>query len=230
MQLIEWEEFTFVVNGRTLKSNVAEAVIMSPSVFESLMIDRTIREFRIDDDAVDIDTLTLLQRLISGEKVEITKILRNSLVSLCQHLENNQLAKMIFSLHVNESTNPLFSFNELDSIGDTVIASEFYSYPVADLRLFRPEILDVFLSSENLVIESEDSLFTTILELGSDYFGLLRYVHIEFLSESGRDRFMNGIDFCWITEDVWKNLLLAFNGHIDDDLKRKRFKDKRTGS
>jgi small GTP-binding protein len=43
MQLVEWEEFTFVVNGCRIESNIAEVVVLSPSVFQSLMIDRTIR-------------------------------------------------------------------------------------------------------------------------------------------------------------------------------------------
>jgi hypothetical protein len=116
--------------------------------------------------------------------------------------------------------------SDLELNGNSVIASEFYLYTAADLCVLDPKTLEEIVSSEDLVLESEDSLLAIIVELGSDYSGLLRYMLVGLLGEAGAKQFFTEIDFCWITKDVWKGLGFIVNKAEPDydAVKRKRFR------
>jgi hypothetical protein len=54
LDIFEQEEFTFFVKGSKVKSTVAEAVLISPKVYDSILNDRSIRSFVLSDDGIDV--------------------------------------------------------------------------------------------------------------------------------------------------------------------------------
>jgi hypothetical protein len=89
------------------------------------------------------------------------------------------------------------------------------------------ETLETILSSDNLRIESEDWLLNLILSLGDDYSGLLRLIKIAFLSESHLLLFVDHIEYCDITKNVWDGLVCRIKGISDNELRIRRFLPKR---
>jgi hypothetical protein len=49
-EVIQSEEFKFIVNGEELKSPIAEAALISPTIHQQLRFCPEIRTFHIDDD------------------------------------------------------------------------------------------------------------------------------------------------------------------------------------
>jgi hypothetical protein len=73
-------------------------------------------------------------------------------------------------------------------------------------------VLEALLSNDSLVIGDEDSLLGMGLELGCDYYSLLRYVRFEFFGLFGISQFVHTIDFYYMTEDIWSILIIRLKG------------------
>jgi hypothetical protein len=77
--------------------------------------------------------------------------------------------------------------------------------------------LDLILSSDRIIIESEDQLLEGILQLGSEYLGLLRYIHFSFLSFQGMIMFADSFSEPDFLDCLWtgvnRRLNSFFNQH-----------------
>jgi hypothetical protein len=61
LSVVKSDKFEVVLNGESFEITVAEAVLLSPKVYELLQVDPTIRTFTIcpGDDSEDVDTVSL---------------------------------------------------------------------------------------------------------------------------------------------------------------------------
>jgi hypothetical protein len=106
-------------------------------------------------------------------------------MSLCRHLKNDRLERVVFGLFSGLSFSNYFKIDERDSCDRTVIASHFYSYSTEELCTLSIESLCEILSSDTLIVQNEDSLLDLISTLEESYYSLLDYVRFEFLSVKG---------------------------------------------
>jgi hypothetical protein len=79
------------------------------------------------------------------------------------------------------------------------------------------------LNDESLVIENEDSLLNSLLDLGESYSSLLDRVRYAFLSVEGISRFCEEFDYCWLTSSIWSSLSVRLKGEIDHSVSQGRY-------
>jgi hypothetical protein len=224
--IIDNDSFTFVINKERFETDIFEAVLLSPAVHERLTIDRSDRMFVIEDENIPCKMISILIGLVSGETVELSLEERKSLIFLCRYLKNKKFEKIIFGMLIGMSSSVLMQFYEQEPKYDAMIASQFYSYSQEDICLFDVDVLEALLSSKSLVVWHEDSLLDTILELGCDYYSLLRYVRFEFLTLFGISRFVDTIDFSCIMEDIWSRLIIRLKGVDGKDIFVRRYQNR----
>jgi hypothetical protein len=85
-------------------------------------------------------------------------------------------------------------------------ASQFYSYSKNELSRLEKSTLHALLSSETLGIASEDELFETLIELGTDYYEYWRYIKVFFLSSEGISKFVQTLPFDEIGLEIWDEI------------------------
>jgi hypothetical protein len=86
------------------------------------------------------------------------------------------------------------------------ISSHFPDFPVDSLRHLDVEILGVLQRRKDFRLKDSDSLFAVINELGSQYFGLLRFVDCRNLSFTNFEVFLSCAALYASHESVWPSL------------------------
>jgi hypothetical protein len=97
-EIAKSDVFTFYVNGKVLESTVAEAVFLSPIIYESLHSDRNIRSFRITDDTIDansFDDFLILSR--KRKFIPFNRDTNLTFLSLCGQLGNEHLVLLFLA-------------------------------------------------------------------------------------------------------------------------------------
>jgi hypothetical protein len=96
--VLKSDNFTFVVNGQVFESTVAEAVLLSPKVHETLRLDPDSRTFVISSDIIDSSSFRFLLELIRCHAFdELNEDKQLSVLSLCSLLENEHLTLVLLS-------------------------------------------------------------------------------------------------------------------------------------
>jgi hypothetical protein len=217
--------FTFVINGTRIQSYLIEAVLLSPAVHEELIADYSSKEFLICDDRINASTFSVFQELYHFEEMSIKHADMRSLIGICRHLKNGDIAQILFGLHCKASTDPLkFKLFEMTSSNSAQIARDFYLFSIHDLSLLDVDTLSHILWSNSLRIKNEDWLLQMIIELGSDYSSLLNYLHFEFLSSSSIWQFVETYDYHDLTEAIWSGLTVRLKSLYDENMETKRRK------
>jgi hypothetical protein len=86
------------------------------------------------------------------------------------------------------------------------IASHFFEIPVDALGDLKSSELEDILQNDKLCIDNEDYLFDFMVEHVSDYFRLIGYVQLKFLSPSSMNRFFKIISYSDVDERIWLNI------------------------
>jgi hypothetical protein len=89
-RFLDPDPFTFAINGTVFRSDILEAVQLSPSVVAQLLVDATSRTFVIVDDTVNSDDFDAIRHLLR----EITP---TSVISLCRALGNHARNELLAS-------------------------------------------------------------------------------------------------------------------------------------
>jgi hypothetical protein len=172
--------FTILINKERLELSFVEVLFLSPSIHRQFQHDSSFHEFEINGSKIEIETFRILHEMISGELISISATELQSLISLCDVLENWRLKRLfvsfLFDISKSKSESMIFDFSAKKALNLSKIASELYSYSIEELSLFDAEILCEILSDEQIVVENEDSLFEVIVGLGSDYYCLFDYL------------------------------------------------------
>jgi hypothetical protein len=101
-------------------------------------------------------------------------------------------------------------------------ASQFYRFSREQLRCVDKQILQDLLGSPFLRLDSEDSLFEMIDDLGKDYSDLWVYLNISLLSEQSFLHFLDIFRFDNMTRDIWLNVVERLRGVPDDSIRTDR--------
>jgi hypothetical protein len=239
------DDFIFVVNGRSIKSTFAEALLISPAVYAAFRSDNTKRMFEIREEGIeanDFDLILKLIRLESFDNVEMSEDRELSFLSIFRCLKNERLSlQLLSSIHLNSrrslytsakdglhgsatSTKDCVKSNDLMendmNLSVKYCASQFYSYSINELSRLEKNTLHALLSSQTLGIVSEDALLKTLIELGSDYYEYWQYIKVCFLSSKGISKFVERLPFDEVGIEIWEEVchrLTNEHQHEHDD-------------
>jgi hypothetical protein len=157
-----------------------------------------------------MNTFRTLQSVLSGEIISISQVELQSLISLCDVLENWRLKRLFvgLSFDISKSTSKtlIVDFSTKTASNLSEIASELYSYSIEDLSLFDSETLCEILSNEKVVLQNDLSLFELIVRLGSNYYCLFDYLRFGYLHVSNISRFIKLIDISEVSSKMWSGL------------------------
>jgi hypothetical protein len=177
-----------IINRYHFESTVAEAILISPAVDETLHGDPSVSTFSISSSEIDSnDFVQFVELFRSNESYEST-IPAVSLLSIFRVLGNESLSLLLLaSMHSRISESESGSTSTSNSKTDPTrmpicpeclkfdvnieyCASEFTFYSAAELGCLDRSVLHALLSSSSLCLENEDSLLTNLIELGDEYF------------------------------------------------------------
>jgi hypothetical protein len=234
LELLQPQDFSFVVKGEHFKSTLAEDVLISPIISECLKSDPTLREFYFPTDSLDPTLFSLFLDLIRS-RCDIKFSLEHELdfLSVCKLLGNEQLGLILLrSVHSDRISDTKKSEEVLPPsiVEYDDCASQFASYSTDELGCLSKETLHGLLSSTSLAIESEDVLLQTLIDLGSDYFEFWCYLEISFLSDEGISRFVDSLRFDDLNATIWSKIVFRLQGICDCEFRSRRCCSRRTSS
>jgi hypothetical protein len=218
------------VKDEFFKSTLAEAVLISPTISSRLKCDPTNREFCFPTDCVESNLFSIFLDLIRCRaRCQISRAHEFDFLRVSKCLGNEDLSFMILhSIHSKDSDRP----SEMTKSDDVLLrasfdcddcASRFSSYSVEELGCLSKDTLHIVLSSDSLVIESEDVLLQQLIDLGGDYFEFWSYVEVSFLSDRGIDQFVENLPFNELCELIWAKIMFRLKGICDDNYRSRRF-------
>jgi hypothetical protein len=201
-EVVESEDFYFLVNGEELKSTIAGPALISPKIHQQMRFSPEIRTFRIDDDSfTSKDFRRFIDFVRSLVMTGFSKEEQTSFLSICGRFENARLTFLLLeSLHGLEDTSSnVLSICEIDG---NICAANFSDYSLDLIKRIEKGILHEILSSTELKLENEDTFLKTLIDLGSDYFELWEYIEVKNLTEEGITLFVEHFPFDELTESI----------------------------
>jgi hypothetical protein len=175
---------------------------------------------------------------MKGETIEINDNNYESLMRIGNIIDNEELVtKCIEQEHGKENlsiSNCIRRITIKEEFGHEIeeemkfIAKHFYEFQnKEELKTLSNEILEGILSSESLCLLDEDSLVEFISSLGHEYLNLYRYVECRYLSKSGIEMFVSGIDESRIDAELWGSICRRLQCEVSfQKLSEPRFKVK----
>jgi hypothetical protein len=251
LSIVKSDKFEVVVKGETFETTLAEAVLISPKIYELLQLDPTIRTFTIrdGDDAAGVDSSsfkTFLDCIHLHEFQDVSTSNELTFLSICRLLDNERLAFLFLAL-LNSLSPPPSSYtacstsaptssnhgrissdvlvNLISSSEATIdyCASEFHRYSVDEIGRLDKHTLHLLLSSPSLRLESEDQFLRFLIDLGSDYFEFFHYLEPIFLTPDGISLFGSTLPFDYVSEDIWHKIFVRIENKPDKTLCIRRF-------
>jgi hypothetical protein len=253
LSVVKSDKFEVVVKGKSFETTLAEAVLISPKIYELLQLDPTIRTFTIRglDEAEDVDSNSFkmfLNCVHLGEFLHLSPSNELEFLSICRLLGNERLA-FLFLASVNSlplspsssssttgstsapnsssgvSISPDVLVNLISSSEATIdyCASEFHRYSVDEIGRLDKHTLHLLLASPSLRLESEDHFLRFLIDLGSDHFEFWHYIEPIFLTGDGISLFGDTLPFDYVNEDIWHKLFVRISNKPDEKIHRRRF-------
>jgi hypothetical protein len=210
-EFMKSDQFTFLVHGRSFESELAEAVLISPAVSDALRTNPLNRSFLISSESIQSEDFNAFLTFVRcRDRVCIPRSRAVSFISISNYLGNESLVVALFSLLKPGPGTELHIGNCEGAIDEC--ASQFYSYSADDLRFIERGTLHRLLSSDSLLIESEDSLLRLLLTLGADRGDFFSYIEVPFLSAEGLSLFLSQLNFNDLSEALWLKILPRLQG------------------
>lgn len=235
------DEFDFIFGNHKMKLNNLFADFISPAVSRIHKSDPTTNYIdftnKIEKLKITEEVLLLIQQLSTGSSVEVKDDQIIQLQSISILLENEELFSAIddkFNIDINESNIDQYltiltffsqnskSSNFINCSGIiNYISSHFYDIDESKVKELPLCTVYSIISNENLVIESEDSLYEFIKELfkerrenenESEIEKMSFFEEIEFirLSEDKFNDFIENFSSGEMTGTLWKKLCKCF--------------------
>lgn len=241
------DRFEFIFGNKKLVTNFLFADFISPLVSKMHISDATINNIDFTDYieglSITDEDISLIQLLSQGSSIEIddNQISKIQMISLL--LDNKELLNII-----NDQTEPKIDGRNIDEwisklnlccrapngsdIADSSsiinsISSNFYTINQNKLLSLPLRIVHSIISNENLVIESEDSLFDFIQKLFSSRKGVKSeekefdiasfFEEVEFgmLTDNKFREFIESFPVSEMTENLWRRLQKCFPASIE---------------
>lgn len=234
------DEFEFIFGNHKMKLNNIFADFISPAVSKIHKSDPTINKIdftnKIGKLMITDEILSLIQQLSTGYSIEVKDDQIIQLQNISILLENEELFSLIsdkFDTNINESnidhylTNLIY-FTEISKSINFInypsiikyISSHFYVIDKSKIKQLPLCVIYSIISNENLVIESEDSLFEFVKDLfkekrnedENEIDEISFYEEIEFtkLSEKKFNEFIEIFPSSEMTQNLWKKLCQCF--------------------
>jgi hypothetical protein len=94
LDIVKTDDFTFIVNGESFKSTIAEAILISPKVHEMLRFDLSVRSLTISgDDHINATSFGhFLKFVLSRECPPVPQDQQLPFLSRCRSVGNERLA------------------------------------------------------------------------------------------------------------------------------------------
>jgi hypothetical protein len=225
------------VNGFHFESTVAEAILISSFIYESLLQDPSVSTFCISSSKIDSNDFVEFVQLFRLNTSFNSTIHVLSLLSIFRALGNESLSISLFALmhsQLDESQSSSNSKSDqsgillwIESLNVDVnidyCVFKFGLYSTAELCCLDLSLLHALLSSSSLRLENEDVLLTQLLELGEDYYELWNYLEIAFLSDEGISKFVEHFPFSNLTSDIWSKIMIRLKVTPDEELRHHRY-------
>jgi hypothetical protein len=222
LSVVRSDKFHLVVNGESFGTTLAEAVLISPKVYELLQLDPAIRRFSICsvDDSLSVDSSSLkafLECVHLRDFFDLSRSNEFTFLTICRLFGNERLAFLFLaSLSLISPPGSATTSTSSSSLGSTsssevsiscevlvnlisssqatidYCASKFYRYSVGEIRHLDKHTLHLLLQLGSLRITSEDGFLN---ELGPDYFEFWCYVEPIFLTGDGISLFGDSLPF-----------------------------------
>jgi hypothetical protein len=222
----EMNDFEFIVAGGESRYRCPWFVadFLSPRIAALHAVDNTIYSYEVmtKDQHNEFEKFLSLGR---GKSIIIDSMNREFYESLTEELLNEELQILSCSSNYEELSRDdvlkrlehrhRMSFECSKEI--SFIASHFHEINISGLCKFDDTILSRILSSDELMIKSEDWLYEMIWKLIKDdgrHFCLIQFIRFEFVSKSIADRFIvEGVDFIDLIDSlIWSTLGRRFVG------------------
>jgi hypothetical protein len=222
LEIVQSDRFTFVIHGSEFPSTVAEAVLFSSKVYDSLRSDVGSREFTISDETIDPALFgAFIQFARSRDCPDLPREQAICFLSLCRILGNEALATALLASLALASA-------EAVSLRDCSIdycACNFSNFSVEQLRSLDKSMLHNVLNSPSLRLNSEDDLLEMFIELGSEYEEFWSYIVVDHLSTDGALRFFSELPFDNVTADIWDQVAerLKATSRVETPIDRSEF-------
>jgi hypothetical protein len=243
LEVIKSDPFTFLVNGVDFASTVAEAVLLSDKVYDQMLLNPFTRLFEVSIATISsADFGLFLSFLRSGATMVDGRDQALRFLSISSALSNAVLSSFFLSSLCPSGSTPLSRVGEgesdfdFDCFGVDWCASRFFCYSreeLASLARIDREFLHRLLSSENLRVESEDSLLRLLLEVEVevdvevDRSEFLCHIEVSFLSSDGLSLFLHELTFEDLTESIWAKIVIHLKGDGDQakakEMRQRRF-------
>jgi hypothetical protein len=251
LSVVQSDKFEFIVKGDRFSSTLAEAVLISPKVYEIFQTDQSIRTFTICEEGKNqtetkTETVesssfkTFLECFHLHDFQKLSQSEELSFLSICRILGNERLAFLILASLNSHSTStstssssssssssisPDILLNLISSSEATInyCASKFESYSIDEIVRLDKQTLHHVLGSSSLRVESEDHLLKFLIDLGSDYYEFWNYLEPIFLTADGILLFGNTLPFDHVTEDLWKKVFIRIADQPDEKLRIRRY-------
>jgi hypothetical protein len=253
LSVVKSDEFEVVVKGERFTTTLAEAVLISPKVYELLQTDPTIRTFTIcgidEGESEDLDSgsfKAFLDCVHSRVFQDISPSNELSFLTICRLLGNERLAFLFLASLNSLSPSPSGSSSSSSSSStsssgvsissgvlmtllsspDAIIdycASEFHRYSIDEIRRLGKHTLHRLLGSRSLRIGSEDQFMQFLIELGSDYFEFWQYIEPIFLTTDGLSLFKDTLPFEYVNEWIWDKIFYRIANKPDESIRIHRF-------
>jgi hypothetical protein len=253
LSVVKSDEFEVVVKGESFTTTLAEAVLISPKVYELLQTDPTIRTFTIcgidDDESENVDSGSFnafLSCVHSRVFQDISRSNELSFLTICRLLGNERLAFLFLaslnsvspspssssssssststsSIGVSISSDILMTFISSSEATIDYCASQFHRYSIDEINRLDKHTLHRLLSSRSLRITTEDQFMEFLIELGSDYFEFWQYIEPIFLTANGLSLFKDTLPFEYVNECIWDKIFYRLANKPDESIRIHRF-------
>jgi hypothetical protein len=232
------ERFAFLVGEVEYDCRLVTARFLSPRVCKIHGSDGTNVTFRIetpDPSGYFSDVISLGE----GRVIQVTKEKASFMQSVGRELWNSELSHLFFSNCCEGDSNDgivdllhdLSDSGFADSADLALAASRFHEFSMSDIQGLDSSILQAILSSPDLLLTDEVSLYEMIRTLfyqsnDASYFALLEFVRFEFLPiESVRSAIeMISESFHFLSFGIWESICQRLLLSVSASLSGKRFR------
>jgi hypothetical protein len=231
LEVLQTDEFMFIVNGESQKSTVLEAVLISPKIHENLRSSPGSCTFCINDENITAKDFSRFLDFIHSRVFKgFSREEQLSFVSICELLGNDGLTFLLIeSLRMiseengerREETSGTISDSKevyLSEIDVNHCASNFHFYSIELLRRLSKETLHNIFKSPFLKLVDEDELLRLLIELGSDYFEFWNYIEVINLTGEGISLFVDHLDFNELTESIWQKIVVRLKSESEIEI------------
>jgi hypothetical protein len=234
LEVIQSDEFVFIINGESQKSTVLEAVLISPRIHENLPYSPGFCTFYINDENITTkDFNRFLEFVHSRVLKSFSREEQHSFISISELLGKDELTFLLIELQRIKSETKEGSFvtisnsdsNEIEmkEIDVNHCASNFHFYSIELLRRLNKSTLHKIFESSFLKVVDEDAFLKVLIDLGTDYKEFWCYIEVINLTSDGISLFVENLDFNQLNESLWHKIVCRLKGELKGDLKSDRY-------